>query len=302
MGRLAEGFDHFHVSDDLLAMWEDTQTRVFQSLSARGITSGTALCPEGRSVVLRFLAHVHQTSTWIPQASDLPDSQERRSCWFTAAQVFDIGSSAVANSPPAEVLTRAAASWLISEKLTGCRLARSGLAKIAKQATEFSRACSGADISMEDVRQEETVLLLARGLTMPTIETWCPIFLTRLHVCTDGMLSDVVIRARRACHSLAVGVVLRSPTSATHNPRVLALGVCCIVLTALEVVPADSFTPRDGAENWSEFLALIAASVPPLSTTEVPKHAALAAFEFATGCSCATLQASALLVGLILFR
>jgi len=271
--KLAETFDRLCVPEELMDKWSAKQER-----SLRRASQGH-LHMTKRMSVLNFLLRASP-----PRYQQHVPGRASSTCLFEAVQLFDFSSDTVASARPETVLSRAVASWTICEKLTGFQTSstRNVTSHFATAASEFSRLLGGSAVSQEDILKDEVWLMknFFDVLTMPTLMSWTSTFLTRLDVCTNWMLSGALQQVRLACRDLGMRVTCSVPTSALHNPRDLALGVCSLVLMAVDIVPPDALRPD--VDDWDMFLSSVATHCVVQNPGLVPHRAALAGLEFAT--------------------
>lgn len=213
--------------------------------------------------------------------------------WFQAARVLDVVGvvcrSVADVLPTPEVMhSRAAALCLVAEALAGhsTRSVAPGprRASLAAYATSASTSIGGKPVSLTDILLEEHTLLRCLD-SAPSVACWVSVFSTRFDVATNGVFGTRLMVLESTACKLAMRVVLRLCTSATHPPRRVAMGCFALALVAMRVVPASSLRPEGMDEDsWSFMLSPLTPHGRAAASNEqppLPSRIALAVLELA---------------------
>lgn len=278
---LADEFDRRHAPNEQMGVWHELQTRVMK----RCCESQNGRLPAcSRSAVCFFISDI------CTQANSKKEQHTPQAVWLEVMQVFDMTSD-LDFAQPSRFFSHAIACWLVCTKIASGNHGKIEipLKYLVERASHLSMSIDGNVVTSSEVKLAEVRLLtkFGSGIFMQTAQDWLATFWTRFDAATGRRLQSVLASAWCASYKWAVQLVSIEPISCEMSPKISALGICCIIVVAMGLLPAGIFKPQQiddavWADNFRFILQASPARVVNQVDPTIPPHVALAALELAT--------------------
>jgi len=287
-----DALDARSVPDELIDAWLAREQRVLKSKY-----SGRGHHHEMRDVVLSLLK---------PDRMLSPPAEAGHDHYLEALQVFDLHCMDISKAPTDKVILRASAAYMGTLKLRGLGslygTERAMYQKLAKKASDLSLAHGGKRLTVREIQDEESLLvMLGKGLTVTSIAGWIGALAVRIDVATEGVFNTSLMEAHEVALNWAAFLVQYLSISSEYPPHALAVGLYGIALASVGALSPDVLKPvTSSSTHWGEIFESVLDHTPfevTIGSVDLSTQAVVvAAFEFAATCELSSVCSNVLIV------